>query len=448
MPVIKNRRGLDLPIHGAVDSSTLEDRLDIGAVGLVPFESHGLKCRPLVQEGDRVTCGAPLFVDRRDPSALYTAPAAGTVRAIERGARRAVLSIRIERDGSDDAQSFDVASAKKDAGALRSLLLESGLWSALRQRPFDRVPASDATAGALFVTAHDSRPLAPLPLDVLAGQTEPFRIGLEALRRLTDGTTYLCTKAGTDWSTFTPDGVETVAFDGPHPSGTAGLHIHRLYPVGAGRSAWHIGYQDVADVGRLLLTGSVPTSRIVALVGPDARAPRLIRTRRGASMEELLAGESSARDLRAIDGSVLEGRECTPGTSAGYLGRYANQVTLLENETRRRLLNWAVPLDGRYTETNTLWDKWIRRRLVFDTDTNGSLRAIVPIGQFERVMPLDILPTQLIKALASGDVELAEKLGVLEIAEEDLALCQYVDNSKQPLTEMLREMLTEIENEG
>lgn len=447
MPVIKTRRGLDLPIHGAADSTEVEDRLDIGHVGVVPPESLGLKCRPLVNEGDRVRAGSPLYVDRRDPDAIYTAPAAGTVRSIERGARRVVLSIRIERDG-DESESFDVAGAATSGDALRQVLLASGLWGNFRQRPFDRVPQSDAVPGAIVVTAVDTRPLAPRPQDVLAGGRDAFRAGLEAISKLTDGRTYLCTGAGEDWSSWTGAGVETATFDGPHPAGTPGLHIHRLYPVGAGRTAWHIGYQGVAEIGRFLNSGHVPTDRTVALVGPNATNPRLVRTCRGAAMDELLAGESDARDLRAIDGSVFEGRECTPGTSAGYLGRYGNQVTLIENDTQRRLLAWALPLDGRYTQTNTLWDKWVRKRLVFDTDTNGSLRAIVPIGQYEKVMPFDVLPTQLIKAVVSGDVELAEKLGVLEMAEEDMALCEFVDNSKQPLSRMLREMLTEIENEG
>jgi Na+-transporting NADH:ubiquinone oxidoreductase subunit A len=449
MPVIKIRRGLDLPIHGAADGATVVERLDIEHVGLVPGESVGMKCRPLVEVGAKVEIGSPLYVDRRDPDVVHTSPASGTVTAIHRGERRVVQSIVIRRDGKNSAVAFDVPRLEKaDGAAVRQALLGSGLWGALRQRPFDVVPRHDAVPGAIVVTAIDTRPLAPTPRSVLAGREAAFRAGLEALRRLTSGTTYLCVRAGEDWSALGASGVEVAAFDGPHPAGTPGLHIHKLHPVGAKRTAWHVGYQDVADIGQFFTTGRVPSERVVAIVGPAATAPRLVRTRRGASMAELLANESSARDLRAISGSVFEGRETAPGTPFGFLGRFANQVTLLENETSRRLISWALPLDGRYTHTNTLWDKFVRRRLVFDTDTNGSLRAFVPIGQYESVMPFDVLPTQLVKALATGDVVLAEKLGVLEFAEEDIALCEYVDNSKQPLTAMLREMLDRIEKEG
>jgi len=449
MPVIKTRRGLDLPIHGAAADATVADRLDIERVGLVPSESHGMKCRPLVEEGAKVEIGTPLFVDRRDPEVVYTSPASGTVESIGRGERRVVQSIVVRRDGKNSAVAFDVPRLEKaEPAAVRAALLASGLWGALRQRPFDTVPRHDAQPGAITVTAIDTRPLAPSPRSVLAGRESAFRAGLDVLRRLTTGTTYLCVRAGEDWSALAANGVETVAFDGPHPAGTPGLHIHKLYPVGAKRSAWHVGYQDVADIGQFFSTGRVPSERVVALVGPSATNPRLVRTRRGASTAELVNGESSARDTRVVSGSVFEGRETKPGTPFGYLGRYANQVTLLENETSRRLLSWAFPLDGRFTQTNTLWDKFLRRRLVFDTDTNGSLRAFVPIGQYEAVVPLDVLPTQLVKAVATGDVVLAEKLGVLELAEEDLALCEFVDNSKQPLTEMLREMLNRIEKEG
>ncbi|MEZ5976790.1 MAG: NADH:ubiquinone reductase (Na(+)-transporting) subunit A [Planctomycetota bacterium] len=450
MPVIKIRRGLDLPIEGAPTSNVVEERLDVARVGLVPSESHGLKCRPLVAEGDRVEIGSALFVDRRDPDVVYTSPASGTVVSVQRGARRAVLSITVERDGKNTAKTFATPRPGDgvDVGALRASLQESGLWSAIRQRPYDRVPAKDAVPAAIFVTAIDTRPLAPRPLDVLAGRTDAFRTGLDALRRLTEGRTYLCVGPGDDWSAATPAGVETVVFAGPHPAGTPGLHIHKLHPVGHARSAWHVGYQDVADIGAFLSSGRVPHERVVAITGPAAVRPRLVRTQRGACTEALLRGEADARRLRAVSGSVLEGRDSSPGTPTGYLGRYANQVTLLEDDPERRLLAWAMPIDERYTQTNTLFDKFVRKRFSLDTDTNGSLRAIVPLGQYEAVMPMDVLPTQLVKALATGDIELAEQLGALELAEEDLALCQFVDVSKQPITEWLREMLTRIEKES
>ena len=212
--------------------------------------------------------------------------------------------------------------------------------------------------------------------------------------------------------------------------------------------AWHVGVQDVADIGELFLSGRLPSRRVLAVTGPGATAPKLLATRPGASLEEALAGETDLEEPRFVDGSALDGRTAAPGEPSGYLGRYTSQITILDDDPQRLLLAWMSPVMNRYSVTNTLFDKFFRKRFNFDTDSNGSLRAIVPIGVYEKVMPMDILPTQLVKALASHDMEGAEKLGALELSEEDVALCEFVDPCKLPISEMLREMLTQIEKEG
>lgn len=450
-PPIRARRGLDLPIPGRLAGGAILEAPAARWVGLTAQDVPGTRARLLVQEGQTVRLGEPLFVDRRDEEAPYGAPAAGKVARIHRGDRRALLAVEIEVGSREEQVELDrIDALGASPAALRAAVLRAGLWPVLRQRPFDRVPHSSSTPAALLVTAMDTRPLAPEPLQLLAGREAAFRHGLAALARMVEAPTWLCVAGGTEetWARLAPDGVRIQGFTGPHPAGTPGFHIHRLAPVGPGRASWHIGCQDTADIGALFLEGRIPTRRVVALVGPAVREPVLLACRRGAGTAALTEGRLAAAEPRVISGSVLEGRTAAPGGPEGFLGRYANQVTVLEDRTEKGFLTWALPLAGRFSWTNSLLDKLLGRRLIFDTDTNGARRAIVPIGQYETVMPLDILPTQLIKALAADDIERAEKLGVLELAEEDLALCEFADPSKQPLTLWLRNMLTRIEKEG
>ena len=446
---IKIKRGLDIPIHGKVESTQAEDRLSIENVAVLPPEFHGIKVKLLAEEGSDVRAGQPIFADRRDESILFTAPATGRLTAVERGARRAPLAMRIAVTDWNDAGDFDALNPlQAEAQAVRERLMASGLWTKIRRRPFDSIARSDDQPVGIVVTCADSRPLAASPRSLLEGRETQFQAGLQVLRRLSDAKVHMAARQGDDWSRFLSEGVELESFDGPHPCGNAGVAIHHLCPVGSGRVAWHVGAQDVADIGEFFLTGKLPRTRTVALTGPAATNPRLVRTRPGADLGELLVSESSAADPRYVDGSALDGRTAVVGEPSGFLGHFSSQVTILEDAVERLMLGWMSPIMGRYSLTNTLLDKFFRKRFNFDTDTNGSLRAIVPIGVYEKVMPMDILPTPLIKALASHDMENSEKLGVLELAEEDLALCEFVDPCKLPISEMLREMLTQIEKEG
>lgn len=449
MATIKAKRGLDIPIHGAPASHTIVDRLDVKQVALLPQEHWGAKVRMLVQEGDAVRVGTPLFADRRDESVLFVSPAAGKVAAIHRGLRRVVQSIVVDVDNFKDAEPFEPVNIK---GASRDVIVGalagSGLWPALRRRPYDKVAISTEEPAGIIVQAYDSNPLAPDLAEIVKGRDEDIDAGLDALNKLTDGMLHICVKKDQNWGRFVEDGIQVHHFHGPHPSGTPGFFIHNLCPAGANRPVWHIGIQDVADIGRLLRTGERPTDRIVAITGPAAKEPKVVRTRIGADMARLCEGEADARTPRIVNGSALCGNTASVEGNTAFLGRYNTQITILEDDVKRDLIGWALPVSGRYTQTNTVWDKFFRKTFKYDTDTNGSLRAIVPMGHYETVMPMDVLATQLIKALASHDLESAEKLGVLELAEEDLALCQVVDPSKIPLTDMLRDMLTTIEKEG
>ena len=449
MPVIHIKKGLDLPIPGGLTAQNITDVPDVSRVALLPQECPGIKVKMLVRVGDKVKVGSPLFCDRRDEAAVFGSPAAGEVVEINRGYRRAVQSVVVAVDNFTDQIQTSVLDLNiADGTAIRAAIIASGLWPVLRRRPLKTVAHTSETPRSIFVTASDTHPLAPKPLDVLAGHQDTFRAGLQALTKLTEGAVHLCTDAGADFSAMTPAGAETTEFYGPHPAGNAGVHINALDPVGAERFVWHIGYQDVAAIGALLTTGKYENTRVIAMVGPECDNPHLMRTHRGACMQEMLGSHlKSDKQTRVISGSVLGGMTTNPSSVTGYLGRYCNQVTLLSDDTQSEFVNWVMPIGKRHTTSNTLLNKFIGK-MKWDTDLNGGHRAIVPTGTYEEVMPMSIMATQMVKALASQDLEYSEQLGVLELAEEDVALMEYVCQSKTDVTGKLRDMLTIIEKEG
>jgi len=423
----------------------------------------GMKARMLVEEGEIVTRGQLLFEDRKRPGILHTAPGAGRVIGIHRGEKRSLQSVVIDlsegerrgEPGPDEFASFtNYTGAAVESLAdkeIRALLIESGLWTALRERPFSKVPAPDGMADALFITAIDTNPHAPLPEVVLEDRMENFIVGAGIVAKLVDGPTYLCVSEHSEIGDRAPESVQVERFTGPHPAGTVGLHIHRLRPVNRKRSVWHIGYQDVAAIGSLFSTGRLDVSRIISIAGPKVEDPRLERTRIGARVSEIVATEIARNpsvETRAISGSVLEGKRAY-GEAFDFMGRYDRQISLLEEDRENVFLGWLTPGADLFSVTGIFISKIFKpKRFRFTTSTNGSPRAMVPIGVYEKVMPMDILPTFLLRALIVGDTERAEELGVLELDEEDLALCTYVCPGKTNYGPILRKNLETLEMEG
>ncbi|NND68948.1 MAG: Na(+)-translocating NADH-quinone reductase subunit A [Halioglobus sp.] len=445
--MINIKRGLDIPIQGA-PRQDIEDAPAARAVALVGFDYVGMKPTMAVKEGDRVRLGELLFTDKKTEGVRYTAPASGTVAAINRGAQRVLQSVVIEVDG-DDAESFITCTADilPDASAIRAQLIESGMWPALRTRPYSKVPELDAEAAAIFITAMDTHPLAADPAVIIAEQAEAFRLGQDLLAALTGGKVYLCCAADADLPQGGAGNIEVARFGGPHPAGLAGTHIHFLEGVGNHKTVWTVGYQDVIAIGRLFLDGRLYTGRVVALAGPQVDNPRLLRTRVGADLEALCAGQLRNGENRIVSGSVLGGRRVQAGTA--YLGRYHNQVTVLAEGRERQLFGWFSPGFQKHSNLGIYVTSFLGSKpLPMTTTTNGSERAMVPVGSYERIMPLDILPTQLLRALITGDTEMAQALGCLELEEEDLALCSYVCPGKYEYGPILRDNLTRIEKEG
>ena len=447
--MIKISRGLDLPLGGAPEQS-ISDASAARAVAVLGPDYVGMKPTMEVREGDRVRCGDTLFSCKKTAGVIYTAPASGTVSAVNRGARRALQSVVIDIDGDDcvdfGAHSDDGARAL-ERQAVRDTLVRSGQWTALRTRPFSRVPPVDDTPQAIFVTAIDTHPLAADPVPIIAEQADAFALGLDLLAGQTDGTTWLCTAPGADVPGGSAASIERAEFAGPHPAGLAGTHIHFLHAVSETRSVWTVNYQDVIAIGRLFLDGKLYTQRVISLAGPQVERPRLLCTRLGVDLEALCAGEVAGGDNRIISGSVLGGRKV--GSSTAYLGRYHNQVSVLSEGRQRELFGWLSPGARRHSVMGIYLSSFFGLRpQPMTTTTNGSERAMVPVGNYERVMPLDILPTQLLRSLIVGDTETAKGLGCLELDEEDLALCTYVCPGKYEYGPILRDNLTRIEKEG
>lgn len=446
--MIKIRRGLDLPIAGSPNQS-IEDGPQVRQVALIGFDYHGMKPTMAVQVGDKVKLGQEVFSDKKIPGVIFTAPASGTVVAINRGDQRVFHSLVINVEG-DDAVEFAKYSAGELAGLSREQvqdnLVKSGLWTALRTRPYSKTPALDSKPSSIFVQAIDTNPLAADPAVVIAAKQEAFANGLTLLARLTDGKVFVCQAEGVQL----PKGqgnISVETFAGVHPAGNPGTHIHFLDPVNANKFVWTIGYQDVIAIGELFTTGKLNVERVVALAGPQVERPRLVRTRLGANLNELTEGQTKAGENRVISGSVFGGRRSHGNLT--FLGRFHTQISVLLEGRERELLHYLRLGSKRFSVMGIYLSKLFGlKNLPFTTSTNGSERAMVPVGSYEKIMPLDILPTQLLRSLIVGDTEMAQKLGCLELDEEDLALCTFVCPGKYEYGPILRSNLTRIENEG
>lgn len=444
--MIKIKKGLDIPLAGS-PKQDIHDGPSIKHVAVLGEEYVGMRPTMLVEVGDRVKKGQALFEDKKNPGVFFTASVAGTVKEINRGAKRVLQSVVIEADG-DDSVTFDSFTAAElaslTAEQVKKNLTGSGLWTALRTRPFSTSPAVDSTPRAIFVTAMDTNPLAADPTVVIAQRSADFSNGLTVLSRLSDKV-YLCKKAGSNVPSV--PAVQVEEFDGPHPAGLAGTHIHFLDPVSIKKVVWHINYQDVIAIGALFTSGQLNAERVISLAGPVVKNPRLVKTVLGASIAELTAGELQDGQNRIISGSVLSG--AAAGGVHGYLGRFHNQVSVLAEGYDKEFLGWAMPGADKFSVTRAYLAHLNPKRLFnMTTTTNGSSRAMVPIGNYERVMPLDILPTLLLRDLLVGDTDGAVSLGCLELDEEDLALSTFVCPGKYDYGIALRDCLTTIQKEG
>ena len=448
------RKGLDLPIDGQ-PVQAIQPAGPVSQVALIGDDYVGMKPALQVQVGDSVKIGQPLFEDKKTPGVIYTAPAAGKIAAINRGEKRKFLSIVIDVDGegrdisSEAKVKFDTHDSLEalDREAAEKQLVASGLWTSFRTRPFSRVPELGSVPNSIFVTAMDTNPLAAEPELVIGNETENFIAGLTVITKLTEGKVFVCTRSDSRIPGDKVPNVVTEEFHGPHPAGLPGTHIHLLDPVGPEKTVWQIGYQDVIAIGNLFRTGELLLDRVISIAGPRVTKPGLYKTRLGAKIDDLTMGMIESDNNRLVSGSVLCGRKIEEPMN--FLGRYDLQVTALEEGTKREFFGWQKPGFNKFSITRIYAGAFgAGKKFKMNTNINGGHRSMVPVGTYERIMPLDVLPTQLLRALIVKDTDSAQALGCLELAEEDLALCTYVCPGKYDFGSILRENLTMIEKEG
>jgi len=448
MKSIQIRKGLDLPISGQPEQKVRQGNV-VNHVALIGDDYIGMKPTMLVKEGDRVKTGQLLFSDKKNEGVNFTSPGCGTVISINRGAKRKFESIVIELAGEESIRFFDPSSrpwGDIDPEEIRNLMVDSGMWTCFRTRPYGKVPPVASSPASLFITAIDTSPLAADPQVIIARSTQEYQLGLRILQRFLTVPIHYCTGAADLLPAEEISGPEYRQFPGPHPAGLPSTHIHLIDPVHEEKMVWHIGYQDVIALGHLFKTGYLSTEKTVALAGSIVLNPSLVTTRVGACLPELCEQEfsQSQDDIRILSGSVLSGRESTGNYT--FLGRYHNQVSVLKNSSGRSFLNWASPGRERFS-IKPVFSSALKKQLSlpFNTALWGGKRAIYPLGTYEQVMPLDIIATSLLKALANADTEKSKDLGCLELIEEDLALCSFVCPGKNEFGTSLRKVLTAIE---
>jgi Na+-transporting NADH:ubiquinone oxidoreductase subunit A len=417
--------GLDLSIAGAPAGDTFQEKT-VASAAILGRDFPGVKFELMAEQGRPVKAGEALLRDRHRPSIVFASPISGTMGSINRGARRALVSLTVIGDGADDTVVFDVADAPS-RDRIRRLMLESGLWPALRTRPFGHIPDPAGEPKALLVTAIDTEPLAPDPAPIIAAHASHFCRGVDTLSQLTESPLYLCQAGNADIPVGESKRLRIASFDGPHPAGLPGVHINQLCPIGFdGAEVWHIGYQDVIALGCLMATGRSWMQRIVSLAGPSVAEPRVISVALGAAIDEVVAGELKDDGARVISGSVLSGHIAFG--SEAYLGRHHRQITALPEANQQRVAPW--------------------RRAVFDTALGGAPGPLIPTGDFERVAPPGVLAVPLLRALLVGDVDRARDLGALELVEEDVMLLSYVCPSKTDYGALLRKVLEQLHREA
>jgi|TARA_B100001287_G_scaffold269768_1_gene267608 Na+-transporting NADH:ubiquinone oxidoreductase subunit A len=450
--MIRIKKGLDIPIYGT-PAEDIVDSKKSRSVAVLGNDYVGMKPTMLVEEGDSVSLGQPLFEDKKNPGVLITSPAGGKIEAINRGDRRALQSIVIEVEAEEKAEEFksftteELVSATSES--VRHQLITSGMWAAFRTRPYSKIPTVDSSPSNVFISVLDTEPLSPDPEKIVNLRLEDFNFGISVLKRLIDCPIHISVSENSSLEIIEDEQVKKHRFSGPHPAGLVGTHMHYISPASLTNVNWTIGYQDLMAIGSLFKTGYVSTERVIALSGPQVNEPRYIKTRLGACTDELTAGELTQRENRIISGSVISGREAIG--SYAYLGRYHNQISVIAepNSKDREFMNWLTPGPRKFSKIPLFLSSLFPKKIFkFKALMNGSDRPIVPIGVYEEVLPLNMLPAMLLRNVVLMDTEKIQDLGGLELDEEDLSLCSYVCPGKYDFGSLLRAGLNKIEVEG
>ena len=439
--IITLRKGLDINLVGK-PQETLAMAPMASEYALSPLDFEGVTPKLLVKAGDRVKAGTALFFNKFNERVLFTSPVSGTVSAINRGEKRKVLSVTVTPDSVQEYETFTVPSpAKASREEIVELLLRSGLWPMLIQRPYGIIANPAETPKAVFISAFDSAPQAPDYNFVLKNEEKNLQTGIEVMRKLTPGHVHLSMFAGHEGAMPKLKGVELHTFAGKHPVGNVGVQIHHIDPINKGDLVWTVNIQDLAIIGRLFNEGKVDMTKIIAVAGSEIEHPQYVRVIGGAKVDSIVAGNVKAQKegdaVRFISGNVLTGTKTSP---EGFLGFYANQLTAIPEGNKYELLGWAMPRFKKFSVSRAYFS-WLCPRKAYDLDTNmnGGERPFVVTGLYEQYLPMDIYPMYLLKACLAGDIDKMENLGIYEVTEEDFALCEFVDPSKTDIQQIIRD---------
>ena len=436
---VRIRKGADIKLVGAAERVKGEAPFP-SSFAIKPTDFHGLTPKMVVKEGAEVKAGSVIFFDKDNEHVKFTSPVSGEIAEIVRGEKRKILEVRIVPDQDQKFEQFDVSDLSS-AEKVKAALMRSGMWPMLKQRPYDVMANPHLKPKAIFISAFDSAPLGPDYDFILHGQQEAFQKGLDALAKLTDGKVHLTTRGGSAAdATFTQaKGVEHNTITGPHPAGNVGIQIHHIDPINKGDIVWTISAQNVALMGKFLLTGKVDLKKTIALAGSEVEKPRYISTWVGASMKSIVEGQITAGDNRIISGNVLTGDKTY---MEGYLGFYDDVVTVIPEGNEPQFMGWLAPNFHKFSLSKSYFS-WLNpgKKYKLNTNMNGEDRAFVVSGQYEAVIPMDIYPVQLIKSIMTNDLDKMENLGIYEVIPEDLALCEYACTSKINVQSILRDGL-------
>ena len=462
LDTITIRKGLDIPIGGKAEKR-LTDARNVTTYAVKPTDYVGLTPHLIVEEGTIVAMGDTLFCDKNNERICFTSPVNGKVTAIIRGEKRKLLEVVVSENQSLQPAAFNIP---QNAAEIKTVMLRCGLWTQLRQRPFGTIANPDDKPKAIFVSGFNSAPLAPDYDFIMEGQEEYFKKGLEALSQLTDGTVHVCFKPGQRLANYLspiPSNPSLHYVKGPHPSGNVGTQIAHIDPINKGEIVWTMNLQDVAVLGELVTTGVYRPERTIAVAGPNIKNPHYYRVKAGACLKDIIATQllnidypemaanNAAKRDRIISGDILSGTQIA---ADGFLGAYDDLVSILPEGDYYDFMGWLMPGFRKYSFSRTFLSGILSTfhfplsTLRFDTNTHGDQRPLVFTGDFERVFPFDIYPTQLIKACIVGDIELMENLGIYEVEPEDFALCEFIDTSKTEIQQIIREALEQLRKEG
>lgn len=436
--VIKIKKGLNISMQGEAEK-ILKKAEQAKLYAVKPTDFKGIRPKLVVKVGDKVKAGSPLFFDKFQPDVQFTSPVSGEVVEINRGDRRVILEVVIKADATIEYEKFEVKDPKDlKKEEIIQLLQASGLWPALRQRPYSIVANANDTPKAIHISAFDSAPLAP-DMDYIAMDCEScFQKGIDVLSKLTDGTIHL--NINNDYpasDTYTKaKGVQINRFTGPHPSGNVGVQINKIDPINKGDVVWYTYPQEISAIGRFFEKGIYDATKIVALTGSEVKNPKYYKIINGASIKNLVEGNVNEGEHRYISGNVLTGSKIS---ATGYVGYYDNQITVIPEGKYHELFGWAKPGFKKHSASRAVFS-WLipGRKYKLDTNLHGGHRALVMSGEYDKVFPMDILPVQLLKAILVEDIDKMEQLGIYEVDEEDFALCEYVCTSKTEVQSIIR----------